>query len=44
MLTRRRLIGTFALFLAASIALHAGPNQSGRARPTTVTLKIAGMT
>lgn len=44
MLTRRRLIATFALFLPGSIALYAGQDKPRPAQPTTVTLLIEGMT
>ena len=44
MLTRRRLIGALALFLSGSIGLHAWQSKEGASQPTTVTLKIDGMT
>lgn len=43
MLTRRRLIVTFALLLPGSI-LHGRPDQQPPATATTVTLLIEGMT
>jgi hypothetical protein len=44
MLTRRRLIATFALLLPGSIVLHGRQAKPRPARPTTVTLIIDGMT
>ena len=44
MLTRRRLIGTLVLILSGSISVHAGQSKQRAPQPTTVTLKIDGMT